>query len=166
VRKLRREDARRGGCAARAAPEGRRVVSWIVPGVLAGGARPRGDEDWRELRQAGVAAVLCLTEQPPPAREGIEVVHLPIRDFSPPTPDDVERAVAAIDRFRAEGCAVLVHCGAGLGRTGTILACYLVSQGREADEAIAEVRTARPGSIETHEQEESVRRFARTLRGA
>ena len=57
-----------------------------------------------------------------------------------------------------------VHCGAGLGRAGTLLAAYLVSQGCDAEEAMARVRRARPGSIETIEQEQAVREYAERRR--
>ncbi|HCA46062.1 MAG TPA: protein-tyrosine-phosphatase, partial [Armatimonadetes bacterium] len=59
-----------------------------------------------------------------------------------------------------------VHCMAGLGRTGTMIACYLVSQGMPAEEAIAEVRRARPGSIQTEQQEQAVRRWQMVTGGA
>ena len=61
------------------------------------------------------------------------------------------------------GQAVAVHCGAGLGRTGTLVACYLVAGGLSAEEAIAKVRRLRPGSIETLEQEAAVRTFEESL---
>ena len=49
---------------------------------------------------------------------------------------------------------------ARLGRTGIILACYLVSQGSNADRAIKEVRDKRPGSIEKEEQEKAIGAYA------
>lgn len=56
--------------------------------------------------------------------------------------------------------AVGVHCALGFGRTGTMLACYLVKErGLAAGDAIAEIRHLRPGSIETHEQEKAVFQF-------
>ncbi|KAG8509908.1 Dual specificity protein phosphatase 23 [Galemys pyrenaicus] len=56
--------------------------------------------------------------------------------------------------------AVGVHCALGLGRTGTMLACYLVKdRGLAAGDAIAEIRRLRPGSIETYDQEKAVFQF-------
>lgn len=56
--------------------------------------------------------------------------------------------------------AVAVHCILGLGRTGTMLACYLVKdKGLAPADAIAEIRRLRPGSIETYEQEKAVFQF-------
>jgi len=58
----------------------------------------------------------------------------------------------------------MVHCLAGLGRTGTLLACYLVKyQKTSADDAIQKVREERPGSIQSYPQEEMIFQFAKSL---
>ena len=59
---------------------------------------------------------------------------------------------------------MVVHCGAGMGRTGTMLACYLVGQGYAAQDALAEVRQRRPGSVETLEQEAVIHEYANHLK--
>ncbi|CAH8514839.1 unnamed protein product [Heterobilharzia americana] len=59
---------------------------------------------------------------------------------------------------------VVVHCHAGLGRTGVIIACYLVFNNRiSAAEAIRYVRFRRPGSIQTQSQVESIYQFEKFL---
>ena len=63
------------------------------------------------------------------------------------------------------GRMVLVHCGAGLGRSGTVAAAFLVREGMEPGAAIERVRALRPFSVETEEQETAVEAYARRLRG-
>ncbi len=92
-------------------------------------------------------------------RHGINWLHLPIPDVSTPT-DEFEAAWATVgegvrSRLR-NGFNVLVHCKGGLGRAGTIAARLLVELGADPEDAIQRVREARPGAIETVEQERHV----------
>jgi len=139
---------------------------WILDGKLAGSGIVFPEEG-ALLIEHGVRAILSLTERNPAANDpfptGITHLHLPIPDFSPPAPETRERAMEFIDGNLSEDRPVLVHCGAGYGRTGTILACFLVHCGVHPEEAIDLVRMSRPGSIETSAQEEAVRIHAREM---
>jgi atypical dual specificity phosphatase len=140
-------------------------VSWLEADRLAACRYPRTEKALRELAQSGVALLVNLHERAHPretlARHGLRELHLPVPDFTPPTLEQLARGVAAIEQALADGQKVAVHCGAGLGRTGTLLACYLVNHGLGPDEAIARVRTVRPGSVETPQQEAAVKEYAR-----
>lgn len=143
--------------------------SWIIEGEIGGMPRPglAQDELWRWLSSQGVRLVVSLTEAPPDkdlmAKYNIESLHLPVPDFTAPRQDDLKRFIEHVKFHRHEKHAIAVHCGAGIGRTGTFLAAYLVWRGMNADEAITLVRDKRPGSVETDEQERAVREFAASL---
>jgi len=91
---------------------------------------------------------------------GLEWVHLPIRNLSVPGAA-WETTWATAGRILrgdlAGGRRFAMHCYAGLGRTGTVAARLLIEHGTAAADAIARVRSIRPGSIETYEQEDYVR---------
>jgi atypical dual specificity phosphatase len=65
-----------------------------------------------------------------------------------------------IDRKLQEGEVVAVHCRAGLGRTGTILATYLIWEGAEALSALEMVRRVEPRWVQSEEQVAFLERFA------
>lgn len=140
---------------------------------VAGSAHPgRGErliETLKGLREEGFTGILSVLERPlesAPLQEfDLDSLHLAVRDFDAPTSRQIDDAVAFIDRHSASG-RVLVHCLMGYGRTGTILACWLASRGRSADEAVREVRRLRPGSIEDRSQEIAIAEYARRLERA
>jgi len=144
------------------------LFDWLLADRLAACVNPSIAPQVVEiLREQQIGRVVNLHEQADPPEllqaVGAGTVHLPVADFTPPSQEQLRAGVAAIRESLAAGKRVAVHCGAGLGRTGTLLATYLVSAGVTAEAAISQVRQARPGSIETPAQEAAVRQFAATI---
>lgn len=159
---------------------------WLVDGVLAGCSRPGGAPRGREtrpgpehgdppaldalehdlawLRARGIGAVLSLTETPldahDVARHELAALHVPVPDLHAPTPGQFMEALSFIDRQRAHGRAVAVHCLVGQGRTGTILAAYRIRSGTQPEQAVREIRALCPGAIGSEEQERALHAFA------
>ncbi|MGH7144021.1 MAG: fused DSP-PTPase phosphatase/NAD kinase-like protein [Planctomycetota bacterium] len=145
--------------------------SFVLPGQLAGMERPGNfdelERDLEFIRAQGITCIVSLTEQrldaDKVARYGFKYIHLAVRDFGPPSLVQIENLVDSFALHQPHG-AMVIHCGAGLGRTGTMLACILVAGGFSADEAIFRIRKLRPYSIETYEQERAIFDYATVRR--
>ncbi|MGZ3637596.1 MAG: phosphatase domain-containing putative toxin [Ktedonobacterales bacterium] len=157
------------GCGRPGGPDayGRR---WRTGGSIPGPeeqqrARNALDDDLAWLSSHGIGAVLSLTETPLAMgaieQYGMEGLHLPIDDLTAPTPELLDLALAFIDRQRAQGRKVAVHCLMGQGRTGTVLAAYLVRGGATVEAALRELRAVCPGAVGVPEQERALRAFER-----
>lgn len=133
--------------------------------------------DIQTMRAFGAVGLVSLMQQREMTRLGIDALpqhlhraglwwkHLPIADMGVPDPDfeDAWREHgASIRDTLARGEHVVMHCWAGLGRTGTLAARVLVEFGLQPEAAILRVRHARPGAIQTRGQQNYVLRLART----
>jgi atypical dual specificity phosphatase len=139
---------------------------WIIPNQLAGAAQPgllaELDDDLAFLRRVGVARIVTLTTRPLPASvadAGFELIHFPIADMGIPTPRACERLCARLipdlDRL-----PTLLHCRGGLGRTGTIAACCLVSLGQDPQQALAGVRRVNHNYVQSPAQRQFIGHYA------
>jgi ADP-ribosyl-[dinitrogen reductase] hydrolase len=112
-----------------------------------------------ELTEAGAPVHLLQDEL---RSHGIDWQHLPIPDMGAP---DKRFETAWIDlwprldRELRQGDRAFIHCYAGLGRTGTIAALILMQYGVSARDALQQVRAARPGSVQSFEQEHYLSRI-------
>lgn len=144
---------------------------WVRPGVLAGGEYPgdwSGDEDvavakLQLLVDAGFRTLVDLTAPEDPlwryehvvevvaARTGADLrwVRFPIPDMSV-GPDDLYDEILDAIAAGTERGAVYVHCWGGIGRTGTVVGCWLIDQGMSAEDALAHIAVLRAGTRKAH----------------
>ena len=139
---------------------------WIDE-YVAGSGRPTSFEQVKWVKERGISMIVSLTESPLPnewvEELKIKYLHFPIKDHSAPSVEVVEKIVKEIMKEVEARGRVLVHCGAGLGRTGVILASYIIAKKIiTPEDAIRIIRKMRPGSIEQN-QEKSIYEFYRRL---
>ena len=146
---------------------------WAEQGKVGGLPRPGIVRDLRHdlegLARLGVTLLITLeeTHTVPLAQlraAGIDHVLFPIPDMQVPTIGDTVELFGAVSRRVDEGAVVAFHCLAGLGRTGTLLASWLIYCGASAPEALEFVRKAQPRSVQSEAQEEFLDRFATAIR--
>jgi len=149
--------------------EGQLGLTWLP------GRRDAGrvlEEDVRALVQAGAGSIVCLLARDEFARYGVEglldayraagidVLHIPTLDGRPPNAGELREAVNWIQARVARPAKVVVHCVGGIGRAGTVAACWLKSRGVDTGSAIAKVREVRsPRAVETSVQEAAIAAF-------
>lgn len=142
--------------------------SWMIKERLAGSGMPTTPDEIDWIASRGVKSIVTMTEEPLPESwlKGMGYLHVPTEDLTAPEIEGIEAAVEFIRRENRDGRAVMVHCAAGLGRAGTILACYLIKyEGHSAADAILRVRRERPGSIQSDRQETAIRMYEKIVSG-
>jgi atypical dual specificity phosphatase len=150
---------------------------WIVPFQIAVSSAPHSEAEIERLYSpfVGIRHIISLDDQSSPETawfygKSIKHTTIPISDFFPPSIEQVDYIIELL--VDPSNLPTLIHCTAGLGRTGTVTACYLTAFGfqipgedgqmpvMQASEAISAIRAIRPGSIETVAQEELVSKWA------
>ncbi len=131
-----------------------------------GGAIDAFDDEMASLWDAEIRSVVSLLNIPSDRSvyesAGFRFLCLPIPNGG--APSDNESIQALQEFYHSSPKALAVHCEAGLGRTGTVIAMFLISEGANLDDAIARVRSAEPAAIETAAQLKFLESFEREHR--
>jgi len=157
---------------------------WVIPGALAGmpmpfihserrmnhgGALNAYPDELPDLYAAGIRAVVSLLNIPSDAEvyqsAGFTYLCVPLPDGGAPTMAQASEFVRFVNEQLQARRPVAVHCQAGLGRTGTMLATYLIAQGNTAETAVRVVRRVESSAIETPRQVQFLYEFAGLIHG-
>jgi len=150
---------------------GPRNFLWLKKGRLAGTPKPGIladlDYDMTAIKRVGITTLVNLMEQRFSKKTldkyGIKGIHFPIKDMSVPPIEDAKKFCKQMEDLMASGEILALHCKAGLGRTGTMLASILIWEGMTALEALEKVRCIEPRWVQSEEQLEFLTEFAQEI---
>lgn len=150
---------------------GPRGFLWLKKGELAGTPRPGIvrdlDYDLEALQRVGITMLVSLTTVPVDPEVlrgyGIKGFWSAIPDMRAPSFEQATALCRRIAQWIADGESVAVHCRAGLGRTGTVLASYLIWEGRDALDALETVRRIEPRWVQSEQQAAFLEEFAQAV---
>jgi atypical dual specificity phosphatase len=143
--------------------------SWVAEGKLAGSGLPVSHDEFKWVLDKGIKSIVTVREVPLPRRwidgTGIDYLHLMVEDYGVPDIEVLDEAVDYIDKKIQSGKSVLVHCAAGKGRTGALLAAYMIKkENLTAEQAIEKIRLMRPGSVQSMTQETALSMYEKYLK--
>jgi atypical dual specificity phosphatase len=130
--------------------------SWLINSKLAGSGMPTSSAELEWVIKTGIKSIVTMTEEPLPESwiKNIKYLHVPTGDLSAPDMEKIDNTIDYIHERIKNNEPTMVHCAAGIGRTGTILACYLIKyHDLSTKDAIDKVRKERPGSVQSESQE-------------
>lgn len=134
--------------------------SYIIDGIYIGTNQCCQTHFDEELKKLGITADISLEEDRLDAPFGVEFyVWIPVKNHAAPASDQLEFGVSVLEKIVSMRKKVYVHCKNGHGRAPTLVAAYLVKNGKTSEEAEAFVKTKRPSVHLEEIQREALKTF-------
>ena len=144
--------------------------SWVIENQLAGIRGPTGNEDLQFLGQKGIAVLVRLAEKQKACvtteqvtEAGLEDFYFPVEDFHAASMAQIDKITNFVKTRLSQNKAVAVSCGAGIGRTGMVLTCILISMCNSIEDAKKIMEKANRSICETDAQHQAIVDYAKKI---